>query len=54
MTEIAILEKIDWDFVEAETNTATNTFHPYPAKFIPLIPKHFIEQLSKPGDTVYE
>ena len=54
MTEIAILEKIDWDFVEAETNTATNTFHPYPAKFIPPIPKHFIEHLSEPGDTVYE
>jgi hypothetical protein len=49
MTKIAVLEKIDWDFVEAATNTATNAFHPYPAKFIPPIPKHFIEQLSEPG-----
>jgi len=54
MTEIAILEKIDWDFVEAETNSTTNTFHPYPAKFIPQIPKHFIEQLSEPDDTIYD
>lgn len=54
MTDIDILEKIDWDFVEAETDTATHTFHPYPAKFIPPIPKHFIEQFSEPGDTVYE
>ena len=33
------LELIDWDFADAETNTTTNTFHPYPAKFIPQIPK---------------
>lgn len=54
MTEIKILEKVDWDFTKAETNTATNTIHPYPAKFIPQIPRCFIEQLSKPEDTVYE
>lgn len=54
MTKLAILEKIDWDFVEATTNTSTNTMHPYPAKFIPQIPKHFIELLSEPGNTVYE
>src|SRR5437868_3993873 len=52
MTEI--LDQINWDFAEASTNTATNTMHPYPAKFIPQIPKHFVEQLSKKGDTVYE
>lgn len=54
MIEINLLEKIDWDFSEASTNSATNTIHPYPAKFIPQIPRHFIEQLSNKGDTVYE
>ncbi|MFH1195380.1 MAG: DNA methyltransferase [bacterium] len=54
MTEIETLEKIDWDFAEASTDSATNSIHPYPAKFIPQIPRHFIQQLSDEGDTVYE
>jgi len=54
MTEIKILEKIDWDFAHATTNTTTNTMHPYPAKFIPQIPHHFIQQLSNIGDNVYD
>lgn len=54
MTGLTILEKINWDFFDAATNTATNHIHPYPAKFIPQIPKHFIEQLSNSGDTVYD
>src|ERR1700682_3661110 len=54
MTELNILENIDWDFASASTNSTTNTIHPYPAKFIPQIPRHFIEQLSEVGDTVYE
>ncbi len=35
-------------------NNATNALHPYPAKFIPQIPRAFIEQLSNKGDTVYD
>lgn len=54
MTDLNILENIDWDFATASTNSTTNTIHPYPAKFIPQIPRHFIEQLSNEGDTVYE
>jgi DNA modification methylase len=54
MTEIKILAQIDWDFAEATTNSTTNTIHPYPAKFIPQIPHHFIKQLSQIGDTIYE
>lgn len=54
MTELNILGNIDWDFATASTNSATNTMHPYPAKFIPQIPRRFIEQLSNEGDTVYE
>lgn len=54
MTKFRILEQINWDFAEAATNTTTNTIHPYPAKFIPQIPHHFIKELSKPGETIYE
>lgn len=54
MTELEILGNIDWDFASASTNSTTNTIHPYPAKFIPQIPRHFIEQFSEIGDTVYE
>lgn len=49
-----VLDKIDWDFTEASTNSTTNSMHPYPAKFIPQIPRNFIEQLSGKGDTVYD
>ncbi|WP_424947504.1 DNA methyltransferase [Candidatus Spongiihabitans sp.] len=48
------LDKIGWDFAEALTNNATNAMHPYPAKFIPQIPRNFIRQLSDKGDTVYD
>lgn len=54
MIELAMLKKVDWDFVEANTNTATNAIHPYPAKFIPQIPHHFINELSSSGETVYD
>src|SRR5690348_9856531 len=54
MTELELLGSINWDFASASTNSTTNTIHPYPAKFIPQIPRHFIEQFSNPGDTVYD
>lgn len=36
------------------TNYLTHIFHTYPAKFIPQLPKYFIEKYSKIGDTVYD
>ena len=54
MDKIKLLERINWDFAESKTNIATNAMHPYPAKFIPQIPHHFIKKLSKRGDTIYE
>ncbi len=54
MINFAVLDNIDWDFSKALTNTSTNAFHPYPAKFIPQIPKYFVEQFSEPGDVIYE
>jgi len=32
--ELAALDKIDWDFVDAKTTYLTHGLHPYPAKFI--------------------
>lgn len=32
----------------------THNFHPYPAKFVPQIPREVIESLSSPGDSVLD
>lgn len=44
------LNSIDWDFSHAPVSTGIHTIHPYPAKFIPEIPRHLIE-LFHPGDS---
>jgi len=36
------------------TSYLTHNFHTYPAKYIPQIPKYFIERYTKLGDTVYD
>jgi len=54
MTGLNILGNINWDFAKASTNSTTNTMHPYPAKFIPQIPRHLIKELTEIGDMVYE
>ena len=36
------------------TTYLTHGVHPYPAKFIPQIPRYFIVQNSQPGDTVLD
>ncbi|MCB0133767.1 MAG: hypothetical protein KDD75_01490 [Caldilineaceae bacterium] len=43
------LASIAWDFEEARTNTGPHRIHPYPARFIPQIPRSLIE-LFHPGD----
>lgn len=45
----APLERIDWTFEHAHTRGGPHGIHPYPAKFIPQIPRALIEQLH-PGD----
>lgn len=35
-----------------DTTYLTHNFHPYPAKFIPQIPKYLIKEYTKKGDTV--
>lgn len=51
---ISILHLIDWNFPGAKTDELTHGFHPYPAKFIPQIPRNIIKLLSKEGDIVLD
>lgn len=44
----------DWNFHDEETKEHLHTLHPYPAKFIPQIPRKAIESWSKIGDVVYD
>lgn len=43
------LETVEWDFAGAKTSDGPHGIHPYPAKFIPQIPKTLIK-LFHPGD----
>jgi len=44
----------DWNFHEEETKEHLHSLHPYPAKFIPQIPRRAIELWSTSGDLVYD
>lgn len=54
--DAAILKraKIDWDFHEEETQPHLHALHPYPARFIPQIPRQAILNWSKEGDLVLD
>ncbi len=54
ISPISKLEKLNWDFAEANTGYLTHSLHPYPAKFIPQIPNALIQELSSVGDTVLD
>jgi DNA modification methylase len=43
------LATVSWDFRDVRTNTGPHKIHPYPARFIPQIPRNLIE-LFHPGD----
>lgn len=43
-----------WDFHDEETQIHLHTLHPYPAKFIPQIPRKAILLWSREGDTVLD
>ena len=49
-----VLEKIDWDFKDFQTQYLSHRFHSYPARFIPQIPKTFIRLFTEEGDTVID
>lgn len=45
---------IDWDFHDEKTQSHLHALHPYPARFIPQIPRKAILTWSKPGDTILD
>jgi len=49
-----ILGGEEWNFHEEETKEHLHSLHPYPAKFIPQIPRRAIELWTTPGDLVYD
>lgn len=48
------ISAIDWNFADAKTDYLAHSIHPYPAKFIPQIPRTLISMLSEPGDVVWD
>jgi site-specific DNA-methyltransferase (cytosine-N4-specific) len=44
----------EWDFDGEVTQEHLHSLHPYPARFIPQIPRKAISEYSKPGDTVLD
>ncbi len=54
LTEIGLKEKLEnlnWDFQDSATE-AIHSIHPYPAKFIPEIPRTLISNLPIPPNTI--
>ena len=48
------LAQLDWDFADAKPAGGVHAIHPYPAKFIPMLPRRLIEELSEPGQVVLD
>jgi DNA modification methylase len=51
---ISKLEIADFDFISSQTGYLTHSIHPYPAKYIPQIPRTIIRELASAGDTVLD
>lgn len=52
--ELSKLKNTDWDFQDADTGLSVHSFHPYPARYIPEIPRTLISELTRENDTVYD
>lgn len=50
----AKLQSVEWDFEESSTRNGADNIHPYPARFIPQIPRHLIDLFCTPGATVLD
>lgn len=48
------LNMLDWAFSSANTTYLSHNIHPYPAKFIPQIPRIIITLLSMRGELVWD
>lgn len=46
------LNTVGWDYQDAKSNDYTHGLHPYPAKFIPQIPRRLIQELSAEGEII--
>ena len=44
----------DWNFHSAETQPHLHALHPYPARFIPQIPRKAIKEWSEKGDVIFD
>jgi DNA modification methylase len=51
---LAKLNEVNWAFADDDTTYLSHDIHPYPAKFIPQIPRNLIARLSMPGETVWD
>ena len=49
-----IKKGIEWNFHESNTQEHLHSLHPYPAKFIPQIPRKAIESWSAIGELIYD
>ncbi|MDP2672484.1 MAG: DNA methyltransferase [Nanoarchaeota archaeon] len=54
ISPIQSLDKIKWDFKDSQTQYLTHKYHSYPARFIPQIPRAFIQLFTKEGDTILD
>lgn len=50
----ALLAELDWDFAEERVDNTAHALHPYPAKFIPALPRRLIRRLSAIDDTILD
>ena len=50
--EIARVLETSWDFADSKTNTGLHGIHPYPARFIPQLPRQLINFLRPPRSGV--
>lgn len=48
------LRQVDWAFSSDDTSYLSHDLHPYPAKFIPQIPRNLITRLSLRGELVLD
>lgn len=54
LAAVAGLAGEDWDFADLPAEDTVHALHPYPAKFIPQIPRRLVEALSLPGELVLD
>lgn len=52
--EVERLARVDWGFEHETSRDLTHGLHPWPAKFIPQIPRAVIETCAQPGDRILD